>query len=252
VEEEDMTEHEWLACRDPRPMLLFLRGKVSDRKLRLFGCACCRRVWPLLIDERSRRAVEIAEQYVDGLATLPELTAAHDKAKIAYNDGSDAFYGFRTDIMRPHSVAPHGAALHAADPSGGLWIAAAADSAAYSVFKPNSFPHDEEEANAAVAPERAAQAVLLRDILGRLPFCPRPSLDLFSITSAGGTLRLLAQSAYDGHQLPEGTLAPDLLAVLADALEEAGCRDQSVLDHLRSPGTHVRGCWPLDLILGRA
>jgi len=40
--------------------------------------------------------------------------------------------------------------------------------------------------------------------------------------------------------------------VLADALEEAGCAETALLDHLRAPGPHVRGCWALDHILGRS
>jgi len=41
------------------------------------------------------------------------------------------------------------------------------------------------------------------------------------------------------------------LPVLADALEEAGCTDADLLGHLRGPGPHVRGCWVLDLLLGK-
>src|SRR5262245_9712586 len=75
-----MTEWEWQACGDPERMLAHLQGRkrpaLSDRKLRLFACACCRRVWPLLIDPRSRRAVEVAEQFAEGRVGPLELDDA--------------------------------------------------------------------------------------------------------------------------------------------------------------------------------
>src|SRR5687767_13473675 len=74
-----MTEQEWLACADPAVMLVFLRGKGSDRKLRLFACACCRAVWPLL-DPIHCRAVEVAERYADQLASEEERDEAFDQA----------------------------------------------------------------------------------------------------------------------------------------------------------------------------
>jgi hypothetical protein len=67
---------------------------------------------------------------------------------------------------------------------------------------------------------------------------------------SGETSRL-AQAAYVERLLPSGRLDNARLAVLSDALEEAGCTDDSILSHLRSPGPHVRGCWALDLILDR-
>jgi len=76
-----MTEAEWLACGNPSLMLEFLRIRTGraklgrllsklevERKLRLFLVGCCRHIWTLLTDPRSRRAVEVAEQYADGVA----------------------------------------------------------------------------------------------------------------------------------------------------------------------------------------
>src|SRR5262245_3321782 len=85
-----MTEAEWLACNDPRPMLVFLWGKVSDRKLRLFGCACFRRIWHLLSDERSRKAIEVLEQFAEGVASARELAVARSSAEAAAEDANDA------------------------------------------------------------------------------------------------------------------------------------------------------------------
>src|SRR5436309_3266816 len=85
-----MTEADWLASTDPTPMLEFLRGKASDRKLRLFACGCCRRVYHLFDDQRSSNAVDVAEQFADGCATNEELDAVCDAAGDANFDGMDA------------------------------------------------------------------------------------------------------------------------------------------------------------------
>jgi hypothetical protein len=218
-----MTEAEWLASTDLTPMLDLLsvntRGvpvRASERKLRLFAVACCRRIWPLLTDERSRRAVEIAERFVDGLATLAEVGAAR-------RDANDAYLTWKP-------AGPH-------------------DQAAYAALFPCS---REARHPTAFAAAYTAYAVgdLLREVFGN-PFRP-VSLDPACLAWEGGTVVRLAQAAYDNRTLPCGTLSNDRLAVLADALEEAGCTDPGILRHCRQPGGHVRGCWVLDTLLGKS
>ena len=93
-------------------------------------------------------------------------------------------------------------------------------------------------------------AQLLRDVVGN-PFRP-VVLSPAWLTWSDGIVVRLARSAYDERKLPEGTLDNGRLAILADALEEAGCSDADILGHLRGPGPHVRGCWPVDLCLGKS
>jgi len=71
-----MTEAEWLDCTDPPEMVKFLQGKASERKLRLFAVACCRRIWDSITEPCSRQAVKISERYADGSANYEQLEAA--------------------------------------------------------------------------------------------------------------------------------------------------------------------------------
>jgi hypothetical protein len=87
---------------------------------------------------------------------------------------------------------------------------------------------------------------LLRCIAGN-PFRPVP----FDPAWRSPTVSDLAKAAYEHRALPSGELEPARLAVLADALEEAGCDNRDILNHLRSSGPHVRGCWALDLVFNR-
>ena len=80
-----MSEGEWLASTNPGTMLESLTGNLSERKLRLFACACCRRIWHLLSDERSRVALEAAELHADGLVDDVELERSSALAEQAFH-----------------------------------------------------------------------------------------------------------------------------------------------------------------------
>jgi hypothetical protein len=88
---------------------------------------------------------------------------------------------------------------------------------------------------------------LFRDIFGN-PFGPL----ILDHSWATSTVASLAESVYHDRQLPSGLFDIHRLGVLADALEEAGCDNGDILDHLRGGGEHVRGCWVVDQLLGKA
>ena len=101
---------------------------------------------------------------------------------------------------------------------------------------------------------RASQVVrceVLRDLFGPLPFRP-VVIPAVVLGWDAGTVLSLAWAAYEERLLPSGELDPARLGLLADALEDAGCTNEEALAHLRGPGPHARGCWVLDLVLGRA
>jgi len=217
-----MTEAAWLNCTDPEAMLSHLGHKARGRKLRLFGAACCRRIWPLLADERSRAGVEVAERYADGEAGGEELTAA----------GAAACAASSHSLGRPAAAAEAAAEATWGDDDsfGGPYHA--------SLLIYNAF-----YAAGEAALERLVQCRLLRDLFGN-PFRPVVLHPSWRTPTVAG----LAAVAYEQRALPSGELDRARLAVLADALEEAGCTDADLLGHLRGPGPHVRGCWALDLL----
>jgi len=254
--EAPMTESEWLAGTHPVPMLRFLQEwarektqlggvvdtffstslqrSVSNRKLRLFAVGCCRILWDLLPDELSRNAVAMAERFADGDATAEQLAAARDALKVV-----DRYWG--------------------GDPAMYAAAAGAGDAACFTLSRAgkvdllaNVVSFSKSELTAARGAATQRQAALLRCVFGN-PFRPLPpkrgrkkwAAELRSwLAWHDGIVAQLAQSMYDERAFGH-------LPVLADALEEAGCHEADLLDHCRQPGEHVRGCWVVDLILGK-
>ena len=92
-----MTEADWLACNDPKAMLAALQGNVSQRKLRLFGLACCRRMWHLLPNGRWGVLVEVGERFVDGAASRTELNTAWWRVPTAFVDEGQHYLAVVSD-----------------------------------------------------------------------------------------------------------------------------------------------------------
>jgi hypothetical protein len=227
-----MNEAEWLSCSEPQVMLEWLTGRAGDRKWRLFACAAARAVWASLARLRVRWAVETAERFADGQATWQELRRAHSQA--CQSAHAAVWQGSRRRPDHP-SVGSESRlffAAHAAHPC--------------SPFPLRGLLLVQTEGEL-----KAISSPLLRDLFGPLPFRP-VAVDPSWLSWGDGTVSRLALAAYEGRHLPAGRLERERLAVLADALEEAGSTDTDLLGHLRGPGLHVRGCWAVDLVLGRA
>ena len=235
-----MTEQEWLAGTDPKAMLGFLHSKTSDRKLRLFAAARCRLFrqdwddwWPI------REAVEAAEQVSDGLCPAGQLTRFHRP-----------WEDFSWDL-RLNTIDPHGGSTVLLPDCLGLVLVQAVSSPEAGPAARGTLYDDLESYFIGTwkdgPQERQAECHLLREVFGN-PFRP------VEVGHAWQTPQVvaLAQAAYEQRELPAGTLDLTRLAVLADALEEAGCTGQTILGHLRRPGPHVRGCWVVDLLLGKS
>jgi hypothetical protein len=258
-----MTEAEWLECTDPDKRLCYFRGRLRNgfnRKIRLFACACCRRIWDHFVDERSRVAVEVAERYADGEATDEELSTAFTAAGHAHQEVFQK--------IGKAGACIEWAAKYAADPipfhgaRNVIWMAATSRSYEIRRKRPhewdairlflceitrNSGPFalvvgkwNVKRLRQAVATgaEKPIQMALLNDIFGN-PFHPI-TIDPTWLTP---TVKVMAQAIYTDRNF-------DQMPLLADELEKAGCDNQEILGHCRGPGPHVRGCWVVDLVLG--
>ena len=218
-----MTEEEWNACADPRPMLAFLHRKQSRRKQRLFACACCRLVWGR-IPPAWKHAVEVSEAYADGIVSKDQFMAARHEAESTPLRRDDI------DILDPDL------ASRACDIRGGSHICG------FTSIRIARVGYGDKPKTDAQAAMLAKGCDLLRDIF--LPFRKKASFRPLRDTWILPPVPQLAQSIYDERAFRR-------CPILADALEDRGCRDAEILGHLRGPGPHCRGCWAVDLVLGR-
>jgi hypothetical protein len=256
-----MTEAQWLACDDPHDMLQFLRGRAGERKLRLFAVACCRRVWVEIPPGVARRAVEEAERAADGPAHFgePEEQSAHLLSELgpptnllaALGDGTERLRSLQEEAASPLEMARWTLDTRWQFP----WVVASGAAALRAGIEtaiqlrwgewPDRWRREQVETEWQFrrSDELTAQSVLLRCLFGN-PFRPSPALPETVLAWNDRLVPRLAQAIYDErgwHDLP----------LLADALLDAGCTDESLMHHCRAGGEHARGCFAVDVILGR-
>ena len=243
-----MTEAEWLACEEPGPMLRFLYESTRDRKTRLFAIACCRRIEELILRFKGAwRAVILAERIADGEAATEE---AEHLRWVLLDRTFSWIDGFREEklnnTMFDAGIAAAECLAGAVEPLSAYGItmpvgnlAGVSMCAAFAVAHWARRNDAEPVQPNRLAAEQAAQVELFRDIFGN-PFHPVT----FSPSWRTDTALSLAWQMYESRDF-------SAMPILADALQDAGCDSDDVLNHCRGPGPHVRGCWVVDLVLGK-
>jgi hypothetical protein len=270
-----MTESEWWECQNPQTILDWLRhtGTSSERKLTLFAVALCRRVQHLLTNHHvrhSRAAIDVWERYADGLARREELQTATRGTKtdairaadaIAHPGEADCYaISFAAeavehagDALASARAAAQAVAYEAVAKACDDTVAAVAASWRAQGYLGQPQWHADEARvvgtpafRAAHDTECAVQCNLLRDIFA----FREVHIDSSVLTWNDSIVARMAAGIYEERSHPSGVLDNARLAILADALEEAGCQDEDILRHARQQeGMHVRGCWLIDLLL---
>jgi len=238
-----LDERQWLSFGHLTRMLNHLRSKnvartkVGRRKLRLFACACCRAMtWTLshvditdpgsgwTVKDEWRSIVKVAERFADGGISEKEMAAQH---AVQLQKALD-----RTHVLSALSLVSKAMLATASTEP----VNAAKLGARYSVYAASNAKSMTYKA----ASRKAAD--LLREIFGN-PFRP-VALDQALASWKTSVIPALAQTIYQERRFED-------LPILADALEEAGCRNVALLAHCRTPGDHYLGCWVVDLLLGK-
>jgi len=247
-----MTLEDWLAALSLDDLHNQLT-ELNDRKLHLLTAAFLRRVWDHLPSHHTRIAIEATEKFVDGRVTADQLTHLRSRdllesAELLWASGPDRYdqllglacdcsccSGFVDEYERRSMTCGKGfdGVRHGVDAP--AWIAAQAALYARDLVV---WAADPDERDATVSAEASAQYELFRDIAG-------PWVNLRWPEWRTETVRLIARGIHREQDF-------SALPILADALQDAGCDDVSVLSHCREASEHVRGCWVVDLAMGKA
>jgi len=228
-----------------REMLALTAGNVSDRKLDLFNGWCCHALRPYLTDPRSRAAARYAEQHIDeGCPDTPEREAILEAAKkvveelIKWSDAAPTNLEIRRRRVYALTAQIAQQALGHDQPSRGVWANALLTAHAFGYANdepPACLPGSEELRDEHLR----LQATIFRDVIGN-PFEPVAFDPRWRTEDTLG----LARGIYEDRAFTR-------LPLLADALMDAGCDDDGLIGHCRSSGPHTRGCWAVDLVLGK-
>ena len=238
-----MTEAEWLKCEDPLAPLAFVSARATDRKRRLFLCACCARVlegtpthrrffrgdYPGCF-QKLERALSVVEQFAEGLVSSDALAEARRDAEDSVYVPASIDYGGESGLDYEAAAVVAAAVEHPVAED----VIAACRRATDSQSARTTGGEGSRRTG-----EARWQAMVFRDVFGN-PFRPVAFAPAWRTEQTVGIASKMYQERDFGA-----------MPILADALEETGCVEASILAHCREGGVHVRGCWVVDLVLAK-
>ncbi|HEX4610853.1 MAG TPA: hypothetical protein VH092_21870 [Urbifossiella sp.] len=211
-----MTEKEWLGATDARRLVGLSAGEVTGRKFRLFMVAWCRHNWDRITLPVVKEAAELAERFADGKASKKQL-------ELLFEECRSILYGTPLRYL--------------------LWPDSSQMADCVDQFCLNDLhysPYRTDDRGDSYQAAQTVKAAFFRDIVGN----PFRSV-AFPAVWRTDTVGALARQMYESREFSP-------MPILADALEDTGCSHESILSHCRGDGPHVRGCWVVDLILGKS
>ena len=236
---------DWHTKRSPEVLLKLVSDtRGYTRRLRLFGCACARQVWHLLPTD-ARSAVQISERLAEGRATAIDMRAAAVRLVwAAVTPGQIAAHAAGYASCGVPGPAPPGfGEVLSYDPRQAARLAAqaaATEAIGPAPVGPVAPDWWQDAWNTAYDTAREIQADYVRDIFPPPGYTPQLHPDW--LTSTVLALARQMDESDDFSAVP----------ILADALQDAGCDIEAMLQCSRVPGNvHVRGNWVVDLVLGR-
>ena len=216
-----MTEAEWPECQEPQKMIKAVQKRGSERKLRLVIVAAARLVWDQLPVGEMREAVEACEARAEGVV------------------GQETLDGYRRRFYDTYMLSD-------SPPEQRQWAENPATRSVFVLVFATTYPDsslrtlaNNEYWRIGIEPRGNQIGDIIRDIFSN-PFRPvTPDPEWRTSTSVA-----IARGMYDSHDFSP-------MPILADALQDAGCENEDVLGHCRGSGPHMRGCWVVDLVLGK-
>jgi len=230
-----MTEEEWFAAKTVNDLDIIRSAMGRHRKFRLFAAAYCQRAVNLAGNARLQPVVLAIESFADEQITWEEMKKIRR-----------ILWPIQRVIAR-NRFHEHEALINtvqALDRSTGqkLIYARHGDRYAKNAFVARAQNRsDSNEMERLRSEEEDHQLHLARDIFGN-PFRPVAFDPRWQTSTSIG----IAQTMYESRDF-------GAMPILADALQDAGCEDDAILSHCRDPKQpHVRGCWVVDLVLGKS